>query len=140
MKKFIALLLILLMIPVYTFAAKSPTPEKFLPISNPELMYILAEKTDGWADVLKRLDKIKDETEGYILIEALNIGLDRKYQQVEWKLSIPILTEHEPFVLIIDSEAIVKQEIPTTNDGNVIVDFTDYEPGIYYICFYIKGA
>ena len=101
----------------------------------------MISKTNSGARIYgKSLDKIKDETEGYILIEALNIGLDRKYQQVEWKLSIPILTEHEPFVLIIDSEAIVKQEIPTTNDGNVIVDFTDYEPGIYYICFYIKGA
>ena len=137
MKKFLIILCVLMMIPLYSFAAQSPTLHKTVR-SYPELMFVFAEKTEEWPEIMKRIEDV--DTEGFILAEALQVCLDKRYGQVEWTLPIEILSEHEPFVLIIDSEAIVKQEIPTTYDGHVVTDFTDYEPGIYYICFYIKGA
>ena len=127
------------MIPIFSFAVGSPTVKKIIS-SNPTVFFEFAEETEGWPDILKRLEDVTEDTEGYVLFEALQITLDQKYEQVEWTLSIPIMTEHEPFVFIIDSEAIVKQEVPTTETNSIIVDFTDFEPGIYYICFYIKGA
>ena len=139
MKKFLAILCILILIPVCVFAANSPTFKKTISC-KPQVEFELAEETEGWPEILKRLEDVKDETEGYVLLEALQVTLDQKYEKIEWTLPLEITTEHEPFVLIIDSEAIVKQEIPTTEEGNVITDFTDYEPGVYYVCFYIKGA
>lgn len=140
MKKIFVILCVLLMLPVMCFAASpSPTGKKIVSCS-PELEFMRAEETELWEETVKRIEGISDETEGYILLEAVYVTLDKSYEKIEWTLPIEITSEHEPFVLIIDSEAIVKQEVPTTENGNVIVDFTDYEPGTYYICFYIKGA
>ena len=139
MKKFFILLCVLILIPTFVFAAGSPTIKKTISC-KPEIEFEMADQTEEWPEVLKRLEEVEDETEGYVLFEALKITLDQKYDKIEWTLPIPLTTENEPFIFIIDSEAIVKQEIPTTENGNVITDFTDYEPGVYYICFYIKGA
>jgi len=140
MKKIFIILCILLMLPVMCFATtSSPTSQKMVSCS-PELEFVRAEETELWKETVKRIESISDETEGYILLEALYVTLDKSYEKVEWILPIKITSEYEPFVLIIDSEAIIKQEVPTTKNGNIIIDFTDYEPGTYYICFYIKGA
>lgn len=140
MKKLIAILCILILLPVYAFAVDSPTSDKLVS-SKPWVSFVLAEKTEhNWLDILTRLEKIPDEIEDYVLLEAIFACINSRYEEVEWRLPIPITTEHEPFVLIIDSEAIVKQEVSITEDGNVITDFTDFEPGVYYILFYIKGA
>lgn len=139
MKKFIAILMVLLMIPLYCFAVDSPTAKKVI-TCKPELQFELADTVEEWKDVIKRIEDIKDETEGYILLDALIININEPCGKIEWSLSIPVTTEHEPFVLIIDSEAIVKQETSITEEGAIITDFTDYEPGTYWVCFYIKGA
>jgi hypothetical protein len=139
MKKFFILLCVLMILPIYAFAANSPTAKTTISC-NPSIEFAFAEQTEEWPELLKRIEDIKDETEGFILLEALQITLDKEYEKIEWKLPIEIRVEHEPFILIIDSEAIVKQEVSTTEDGNIITDFTDYEPGIYYVCFYTKGA
>lgn len=140
MKKFLAILCIIMLLPIYAFAAGSPTGAKLI-TSNPKINFILAEKTeDNWNTILSRLEDATDETKGYILLDALFVFINEPHEKVEWSLSIPVTTEHEPFILIIDSEAIVKQETSITEDGKVITDFTDYEPGVYYILFYIKGA
>ena len=141
MKKFIAILLVLLMIPLYAFASGNPSPTlKRTIYSNPVIKFELADETEGWQEILKRLENVTEETEGYILLEALQIKLDKQYEKVEWTLTFPVTSEYEPFVLIINSEAIVKQETSITENGAIIIDFTDYEPNTYYICFYIKGA
>ena len=138
MKRFIAILIVLLMIPLYVFAVGSPTVNKMV-TSDPKITQLPADQTAGWDEVLERLKDVEDETDGYIMIDAFAIFLDKQYNKVEWQLSIPIMTEHEPFVLIIDNEAIVKQEIPTTEDGRIIVDLSEVELGFNYICFYIKA-
>ena len=139
MKKFLIILCVLVMIPLYSFAANSPTIEATISC-KPIIEFKLADQLDEWPEILKRLEQVTDETEGFILFEAVKVFLDKKYETIEWMLPIKVTTEHEPFVLIIDSEAIVKQEISITENGNVIVDCTEYESGTYYICFYIKGA
>ena len=139
MKKFLIILCVLMMLPIYAFATSSPTIEKTI-TCKPALTWEYAEQTEGWPDILKRLEDAGEETEGFILFEALMVTLNQKYEDVEWTLPIELTTENEPFVLIIDSEAIVKQEVPVLENGNIVTNFADYEPGIYYICFYIKGA
>jgi hypothetical protein len=140
MRKFIAILCVLVLLPLCAFAAGSPTGAKII-TSKPKVNFILAEKTeDNWQDIIARLDEVKDETEGYVLLDALFIFINNSHEKVEWQLSIPITLKHEPFALMIDSEAIVRQEVEITKDGKVIIDFTNYETGVYYLLFYIKGA
>ena len=139
MKKIFIILCVLCMMSTVCFAAPSPTIEKTISC-NPEIEFVVAEKTEMWENIIKRLEFISKDINSYIMLEAVYITLDKPYEQVEWSLPIKMMTEYEPIVLIIDSEAIVKQEVPITEQGNVIVDFTNYEPGNYYICFYILGA
>ena len=140
MKKIFAILCVLLMLPIMCFAA-NPSPTGKTTVScSPELEFTFADDNELWGNIIKRIEDISDEVKDYVLLEALCITLGQPYEKVEWTLPIEITSEHEPFVLIINSEAIVKQEVPTTENGNIIIDFTDYEPGTYYICFYIKGA
>lgn len=137
MKRFIAILLVLLMLPFYCFAAGSPTLEKMIKCNSP-LRFVFAERINEWPNILERIKEL--EIKNYHMIEALYVCLDKEYKEVEWTLLQDVRKEDEPFVLIIDSEAIISQEVRVTNEGAIVVDFTDYEPNNYFICFYIKGA
>lgn len=136
MKKFFIILFILMLLPIGAFAINSPTLEKTI-TCNPKLEWEFAEYTEEWPSILER---IIDIPQNYIMLDTLRVILDKEYETVEWTLPIEITTENEPFILIIDSDTIVKQEVPTTEKGGIITDFTGYKPGIYYICFYIKGV
>lgn len=139
MKKFLIILCILMLCVGTAFSAPSPTLSG--KIGTHELSYVFADELPEWKDIVARLEDVKSETEGFVLLEALKVTLDKPYSTVKWTLSKKVTSEDEPFILIIDSEAIVKQEISVTDEGDVITDFTDLETGIYYILFYIrKGA
>ena len=140
MKKFLVILCLMVLIPALSIASGSPTIKNTVH-SNPVLTFAFAEKLPEWNDILARVKLISDEIEGYILLDALQVYIDKSYTTVEWDLARKVTTEDEPFILIIDSEAIVKQEVSITENGEVITDFTDLEIGNYYILFYIrKGA
>ena len=134
MKRFIAILMVLLMIPLYCFAANSPTVEKMI-FTEATLRFMLAEKTEEWPHILERIKELK--LKDCEMVDALYICLDKEYELVEWNLMQVFSKEDKPFVLIINSEAIVSQEVSVTDDGAVIVDFTDFDPNNYFICFYI---
>lgn len=138
MKRFIAILCVLVLIPLYCFAANSPTLHKTISM-KPKLTYFFADKTVGWTDVLQRLEEYR-ETDGYIMLDAFSVFLDKKYKKVTWSLSIPLTEKDAPFVLLIDDENIIKREVKVTDNGKLIIDFSDLSLGFYYICFYIKGA
>ena len=125
------------MIPLSCFSTNSPTINKVI-TCNPSVRFEMMATIEECGDILIRIEEIKEDTEGYILLDVLRIYIEEPLEKIEWNLSIPIIIKHEPFVLIIDSEAIIKQEISIAEKGTVITDFTDYEPNIYYICFYIK--
>ena len=139
MKKFFILLLVLLMIPVCSFATESPTMKAIIR-SNPSLNFMLAEITNWWPGIVKRIEEYNDIEEDYILLDAIYLDLKIPYDRVEWTLTIPVMTEHEPFILIISSKNIVKQEVSITEDGKVITDFSECSLGAYFICFYIKDV
>lgn len=137
MKRFIAILMVLLMIPLYCFAANSPTIYNTVSC-HPKMMFFFADQTVGWQDVLPRLQEF--ENKDYILLEALTLYVDKKYKNVEWELAIPIKERHEPIVYLISEEEVRQLEVQITDEGTLITNFTDVIPGIYYICFYVKGV
>ena len=139
MKKFLIILLVLLMIPVYSFSTGSPTINKKLITCDPTLEFEMADTLDEWPAIIERLKDVKEDTDGYILLDAVYVYIDKPYERVVWTFGIPIITEHEPFILIIDSEAIVKQEVSITEEGQIVTDFSECEPNMYYVCFYIKA-
>ena len=66
MKKFFAILCVLLMLPVMCFATSpSPTGKKMVSCS-PELEFVYAEETKLWVETVKRIEGISAENEGYI--------------------------------------------------------------------------
>ena len=134
MKRFFSILCVLLLICSVASAKKVVE-------CNPEMMYIKVSGNGLDAQfIAERLELLQEETEGNQLIIILKICLDKKYKQVEWTLPVKITKEEEPFVYMIDMENNIKQEVSVTSDGSIITDFSDYNLGIYYICFYIKGA
>lgn len=138
MKKFIIILLVLLMIPVYSFATESPTIKNVIR-NNSRIGFLFAEITNWWPTVIERIEEYGNIEEDYILLDAVYIELKFPYERVEWNLTIPVTPEHEPFILIIKSRNVIKQEVEVTEDGKVITDFSELKPGAYFICFYIKG-
>ena len=140
MKRFLIILLAIMMMTSMALAAgvQSPTPEKMIKCI-PELEWCFAVETENWENISEWLEDFDNLNDEYILLEALYVTLDKKYDEVKWSLMIPVFQEYEPFILIIDEETLVKQEVKTSF-GWVVTDFTDLEPGSYYICFYIKGT
>ena len=139
MKKLIALILCLLMIvPTFAFGAPSPTAAVLRPTSYPEIMFVYANSQPEWEDILKRIELIPEITDGFVLVEALQICLDKPYKTVTWNLAARFTSEHEPFMLMINDEAIEKRDVSIDSDGALVTDFSEFEPGIYILCFYVK--
>lgn len=139
MKRFIIFLCILMMIPIYSFATPLPSPstDKMV-FMHPQMLYAMAERVDTWPFIKERLEAFDELCPGYILLDAVKILLDAYQGEVEWWLSLPIKPEHELQVVVVDPAAVYFQDSTVTEDGTVIIDFTGYEPGFYFICFYIK--
>lgn len=139
MKKFISILCVLIMLPLFAFAAPSPTPKKMI-YSIPEIPFEMAEDTEGWPALYQWLYSIKDLTQHYYVLDAIYVMLDKEYEKVQWYLTCAIKESQKPFVCIIDSEAIMIQPLEVAEDGSVVMNFTDYEVNNYYLCFFIKDA
>ena len=141
MKKFLIILCVLMLITSTAFAANSPTLARKSIRSLPELMFVRVDTVQAeWNRIEPQLQLLSEEFPEHELLEAIKVCIDKKYKQVEWTLSIDITPEHEPFIAIVHDNEVIIQEVPTFNDGTIITDFSELELGIYYICFYIKGA
>ena len=139
MKRFLIVMCILLLICNSAFAVTpSPSLEK-INHSAPRVPFTWATGTSAWPHLLERLESVSELTTGYVLLEALEVNLDKQYSTVEWSLPIDITEAHKPFVLIFDAYVITKQDL-AISDGKVIVDFTKYSPGTYYLFFYVKNV
>ena len=139
MKKLIALILcILMVIPTFAFGAPSPTLQSLRPTTNPEIMFVYASKLPEWEEILKRIELIPEVTKGFTMVEALQISLDKPYEKVTWTLAAKFTSEYEPFMLMINDEAIEKRDVSIDSDGALVTDFSEFEPGIYILCFYVK--
>jgi len=139
MKRFLSILLILMFLPICCFAAKSPTIDATTH-SKPNVIVAQAENQEEWSIIVKRLSEILEETKGYILLDAFQIYLDTNYEKIEWHLTKLIDETDAPFVLLIDPENISKYEVEITKDGTVITDFSQVEPGLYFILFFISAG
>lgn len=138
MKKFLCILFALLLIPFGAFATGigSPTgaPES-VTCSDPSIFFLEMELNDY---ISQRLATVANQTKGYRLMNIVLASLYKEYHQVTWSLAYPIYEADEPFVIIIDTNAINKQELVVDENGDVIVDFTAYRNGMYFLCFFVK--
>jgi hypothetical protein len=135
MKKFIIILCLLVMlVPTLAFATSSPTVGFTRPYTKPELMFIYADTQPEWPSIEERIE----EEEGFARIVALQVCLDKHYEEVHWGFSTQFTSEHEPFMLMINDEAIEKRDVGVDSDGMLVTDFSEFEPGIYILCFYVK--
>ena len=139
MRKFIIVLCILMLLtPIASAAVKSPVPEKMIKCI-PEIEWCFAEDTENWLNILEWLDDVEEMSQGYDIIEALYVTLDKEYEEIQWSLMVPVFKNQKPFVYIIDEEDMIKQEVKTYY-GWVVTDFTDFAPKNYYICFFVKST
>ena len=127
-KLLIALLLIIMLIPTMGMAAKSPTIKDTISC-EPAIPFEIVE------------DPEMLEAEGFITVEVLSITLDQKYTKVVWHLTNKFEPDAEVKVALIPSGAeyfFVPAEC--TDEGDIITDFTDIQPGTYLIYFLLSDA
>ena len=141
MKKFLIVLCVLMLLTSTAFAANSPTLARKSIYSFPELMFVRVDTIQAeWNRIAPQLELLNTEFPEHTLLEAIKVCIDKKCKLVEWTLPIKMTPEHEPFIAIVNGNEVTIQEVPTFNDGTIITDLRELELGIYYICFYIKGA
>ena len=123
MKKFFTLLLCLLLaFPLFAAASPSRTVKSVI-TCEPQIQFEIHTE-------------LFDLTlEGYELLEALKITLDKPYEQVIWHITPTIEMTDQIKVAIINNDLIL-QDCALTEDCGIIVDFTDIEPGKYLLYFY----
>lgn len=141
MKKFIAIFCVLILFTNIAYAASSPTLVRKSISSAPALMFVRVDTIQAeWNRIEPQLKLLIEEFPDHTLLEAIKVCIDKKYKWVEWTLPIELTAEHEPFIAIINENEVTLQEVPVFSDGTIVSDFSELELGIYYICFYIKGA
>lgn len=133
--RILLLALIFTLIPIDSAATPSRTTENAI-ILQPNYQFEIAEKNKEWPTILELIDEISEE---YELIEAIKVNIDVPCEWLYVKLVYPLITEQEPFVLIVnDNKEITKQEIGFDENGRACIDLINYEVGKYWICFYVK--
>lgn len=141
MKRFLAIFCILMLLPLYCFAAPSPTVgyKRYITIS-PDLMYIKLDlKSEEWARVLEKLQPIIKENEGYGILDPLKVCFDKQYKQVEWNFDLKIPNINEVFMVLV-ADKVTKYDVKVTSESTFITDLSDVSYGIYYVIFFVKGA
>lgn len=120
MKTFLTLLLCLILcFPL--LAASSPTVKTKI-TCDPVLEFaLLTEPT---------------EFPGYTVLEALQVTLDKEYEKVKWRLLVPV----DNITIAIVAEEVAMQEGEVTPEGDVLVDFTGFSPGIYAVYFLVSDT
>ena len=139
MKRLLIFFCVLMLVPLSGYAAGIPSPAAETTVfMEPAILATPIDKLPSRSFLLERLAPFNELYPDYVILDGLKIFLDKPLGKVEWHLSLPIQSEHELQVLIMDDDAISFQEYTLTNSGTVIVDFSDYQLGFYFIFFYIK--
>lgn len=137
-RRILILALIFTLVPISSAAAvQSKTTENAI-ILSPDYQFEIAEENEEWPEILELIDKTSEE---YELIEAIKVNINEPCEWLYVKLVYPLITEQEPFVLIInDNKEITEQEIGFDEDGRACIDLINYDVGEYWICFYVRKA
>lgn len=135
-RRILILALIFTLVPISSAtAAPSKTTENAIVLS-PDYQFEIAEENEEWPKILELIDETSKE---YELIEAIKVNINEPCEWLYVKLVYPLITEQEPFVLIINNNLeIAKQEIGFDEDGRACIDLINYDAGEYWICFYVK--
>ena len=126
MKRFLIMLLCLLLtFPFLAASAPSPTVKDMI-WCEPEMLFEVLDTVDFDLKI-----------EGYTLIEALKVTVEEPMTQVTWYIMAEITENDSIKTAIIDNDLII-HDAEITEDGGIIVDFTDIEPNTYFLYFF-KG-
>lgn len=126
MKKFISILFCLLLtFPFLAAAAPSPSTNNLI-YCTPEMQFELCDPA------LFDLD-----LEGYELVEAVRVIVDKAYEKVTWYIPIEISQDDCIKIALINNDLFM-QDAEITEDLGIVVDFTDLEPDTYLLYFFIK--
>lgn len=139
MKRLLIFFCVLMLLPLsgYAVSISSPTAETIV-FMEPVMLATPIDKLPNRSFLLERLAPFNELYPDYVMLDGLKIFLDKPFEKVKWHLSLPIQPEHELQVLTMDAAAVYFQEYTLTDNGTVIVDFSEYELGFYFIFFYIK--
>lgn len=146
MKRILAVLMALLVsfAPIGVFAAGSPTVGCMIR-SNPAINYHLVNYDDSFLALLSDLgveiEVIQDEQvviydeSKWSLDEALTIEVDKPYGLVEWRLMREYELDDQVIALIVGDQTAAQFVLPGTilTNKNIIFDFSEMEPDIYYM-------
>ena len=134
MKKFfICLCLLVLVLPMCAFAAKSPTTTNKI-YSIPAIKYEVVDDVLIIHNIEKQFPK--EELKDYLWYELLYIELDKEYDIVRWYF--PADMSHLEKAKVVTIGTTVELQDAVIEDGAIFVDFTDYVPGNYYIAFFLE--
>ena len=134
MKKiFICLCLLVLVLPMCAFAAPSPTTTNKI-YSIPQIKYEAITN----ALTIRNIEKLLPEEEltDYLWYELLYIELDKEYDIIRWYFPADMSKLEKAKVVTIG--ATVELQDAVIEDGAILVDFTNYMPGNYYLAFFLE--
>ena len=142
MKRFLIIFCILMLLPLYCFAAPSPTTgySRRNVTITPDLMYIKLDlNSEEWTRVLEQIQPIIDENEDFTMLDPLKVCFDKQYKRIEWDFAQKLDNQNEAFMLVI-GDKVTKYDVQITSDNTFVTDVSDVGYGIYYIIFFVKGA
>ena len=132
-KVFICILIILMVLPMCAFAAKSPTTLNKI-YSIPTVKFEVIDNALVIRNIEKRLPE--EELEDYLWCELLYVELDKEYDIIRWYFPEDLSSMEMAKIVIIGEDVILQDA--SIEDNAVIIDFTNIKPGNYYICFFLE--
>lgn len=123
MKKFLIIFLILL-IPTIAFAAPSATVKNTI-YSKPEIAFDLYNIQEGFVF----------DIEGYELVEALTIIIDKPYEEVVWYFNMETKSDDQFKVVLMD-DSLFMRDGHVLEDGGISVDFSSVPEDEYLMLIF----
>ena len=131
-KVFICILIILMVLPMCAFAAKSPTTTNKI-YSIPAVKFETVDNALTIRNIEKQLPEGLDD---YLWCELLYVELDKEYDIIRWYFPVD-MSDMETAKVVIIGETVTLQDA-IIEDNMIPVDFTGFKPGNYYVCFFLE--
>ena len=130
MKRFTICVALILCV-ILCMAAASPTTKQMFR-SHPSIPFrmLTPEEAKSKSDEFGTDD---------MLLEAIELNLDRYYGRVRWELMVEVKKDDYIYAIITNGEITVMQELENIPDHSVVSHLDEFAPGTYYMLFY-KGV
>ena len=151
MKKFLSIVLALMMLlPICAMAEESPTLES-LWHSTPELQVRLIKNDDEAFEYLELIATYYDldgfnemvlGTDEYALVDMVVVTLDKTYKKVLWATPYNFGPHDNLCVFMISTDMLQGYVMSAKGDknGNLVVNYNHVAPGTYFMIIYAAEA